>query len=47
MLMKKKTITYIPPQICAEPFDCPFGLCQASGGEFNAPETVDDLIFTD
>ena len=47
MLMKKKLMTYIPPQVCAEPFESPFGLCQASGAEFDTPEYVDDLVFSD
>ncbi len=43
----KKQSAYIPPQTFAEPFDCLTGLCQASGGEFQDPTTVDDLTWGD
>ena len=42
-----KTKTYIPPQGYAETIDCSFGLCQASGGEFNEPTDVDDIVWND
>ena len=45
--MSKKLTTYIPPQTCAEPLESPFGLCQASAGEYDTPGVVDDLTWTD
>ncbi len=43
----KKKMAYTPPQVFAEPYDCLSSLCQASGGEFLDPTTVDDLTWGD
>lgn len=44
-MTKKKA--YTPPQVYAEPYDCTLGLCQASGGEFEEPTSVDDIVWSD
>lgn len=43
--MTQKTMTYFPPQTCAEPIESPFALCQASGSEFDPTEPLGDITW--
>ncbi len=44
--MTVKSLSYAPPQICAEPYDLDAQLCQASGAAFDDPENLGDLSWS-
>ena len=45
--MKKKVLSYSAPQTCCETLDTELGLCQASAADFETPDIVEDLTWSD